>query len=452
MASKLFGTDGVRGVANEYPITVEFAQKLAMVSGFYLCNDKKKVLIGRDTRVSGNMLESAMAAGFMAAGVDVVLLGVIPTPALSTLAPKLGVDMAVMITASHNPYYDNGIKLISADGNKFSDAETTMLEEKMLEELPPFDKDEIGAAEISRDAILLYLEKAKSFIKEERALEGLRVVLDCANGSFSNIMPQVFKNLGAGVISLANVPDGYNINKNCGALHPEQMFEVVRNTNAHIGIAVDGDGDRIVVCDENGQKIVSEQLMAFLLNYLREEGKYRGNAVVSTIISNPSFERYVNSLGMEYYSTKVGERAIVEKMIELNCGLGGEESGHIVALDYSQSGDAMVLGLMLSLALLKSGKKMSEIFPIFAMDEVLFVSVDMPSNEAVRKVVVAADVLRAVKDGQEKLAENGRIVLHPSGTEPKVRVWVAGKNKALVNEVGESILKQVRKFAFNKEA
>lgn len=387
MTKKLFGTDGVRGVANVYPMTAEFAVKLGMACGQEICRNKRRAAIGRDTRISGEMLEAGLTAGLTAAGIDVVKLGVLPTPAVTSVTPELDVDMSFMITASHNPYQDNGIKLITAEGDKFSDEVTSRLEELIAADRFELDGGRPGTVSENREAVVLYLEKAKSFIESDRPLKGLRVVLDCANGVFADIMPQVFKDLGAGVIALGNRPDGCNINKDCGSQHPEKMFETVRDAHAHLGIAVDGDGDRIIVCNEKGEKVASEQLIAFLAETLKEEGKYNGNAVVSTVLSNTALERYIRSLGMEYYSTKVGERAVIAKMREVGCSVGGEESGHVVLADYGKTGDGMVAGLLLSLGLLKSGRKMSEIFPRFAFDPFVFVNPRVASREVVRQAV-----------------------------------------------------------------
>lgn len=446
MAKKLFGTDGVRGIVNTYPMTAEFALKLGMACGIAICKTRKKVAIARDTRVSGEMLQSALASGFMAVGVDVVLLGVLPTPALTSITTDLEVDMSVMITASHNPYYDNGIKLIAADGNKFSDDVTSHLEELIEQNQFELGFDNLGRTSELKDAVLLYLEKAKSFIDNQNSLKGLRIVLDCANGVFSEIMPQVFKNLGAGVITLSAEPDGYNINKNCGSQHPQNLFETVKNAKAHLGIAVDGDGDRIIVCNEKGEKIASEQLIAFLAKYLKDEGKYTGNAVVSTMLSNTALERYINSIGMEYYSTKVGERAVIEKMREVVASVGGEESGHVVALDYSKSGDALVVSLILSLGLMKLKKPMSEIFPLFEFDPFVFVSSKVPNREVVKQVVADEQLQKVMRNAEERIKGQGRVVLHPSGTEPLIRVWVAGIDKKMVEEISDSILAEVKRF------
>ena len=447
MAKKLFGTDGVRGVANVYPMTAEFAVKLGMACGLLICKNKKKAAIGRDTRISGEMLEAALTAGLTAAGIDVVRLGVLPTPAVTTITPMLDVDMSFMITASHNPYQDNGIKLITAEGDKFTDDVTSKLEEMIEENQFDLPSEKLGRVSDNKEAIVLYLEKAKSFIDAPRPLKGLRVVLDCANGVFADIMPQVFKDLGAGVISLGNEPNGVNINKDCGSQHPQKMFETVRGAHAHLGIAVDGDGDRIIVCDENGEKVASEQLMAFIAQTMKEEGKYRGNALVSTVLSNTALERYIKSLGMDYYSTKVGERAVIVKMQEVGCSVGGEESGHVVVSDYSRTGDGMVVALLVSLGLLKSGKKMSEIFPLFKLDPFVFVNISVADRDIVRQAVEDEKVKAVVKAAEEKMAGIGRVVLHPSGTEPKIRVWVAGSDEALVKEQSDAIINEIKRFA-----
>ena len=446
MTKKLFGTDGVRGVANVYPMTAEFAVKLGMACGQEICRNKRRAAIGRDTRISGEMLEAGLTAGLTAAGIDVVKLGVLPTPAVTSVTPELGVDMSFMITASHNPYQDNGIKLITAEGDKFSDEVTSRLEELIAADRFELDGCRLGTVSENKEAVVLYLEKAKSFIESDRPLKGLRVVLDCANGVFADIMPQVFKDLGAGVITLGNRPDGCNINKDCGSQHPEKMFETVRDAHAHLGIAVDGDGDRIIVCNEKGEKVASEQLIAFLAETLKEEGKYNGNAVVSTVLSNTALERYIRSLGMEYYSTKVGERAVIAKMQEVGCSIGGEESGHVVVADYGKTGDGMVAGLLLSLGLLKSGREMSENFPRFAFDPFVFVNPRVASREVVRQAVGDERVKAAVKAAEEKIAGRGRVVLHPSGTEPLIRVWVSGSDEALVRELSDSIVNEIKRF------
>lgn len=440
MANKLFGTDGVRGVANVYPMTADFAMKLAMAAGELVCKGKKKAAIGRDTRVSGEMLEAALAAGFTAAGVDVVCLGVLPTPAVTTLTPDLGVDMAVMITASHNPYYDNGIKLVATDGNKFSDEMTAALEEKISRGDFALSPEKIGRISEDVSAVEKYIEVAKSTAPSGQPLSGLKVVLDCANGVFSAIMPEVYRELGAEVISMSCEPDGTNINKDCGSMHPQKMMAKVVESGADLGIAVDGDGDRIIVCDEKGQKVNSEQVIGFLAEYLEQKGELKGRAVVSTVLSNTALERFVRSKGLPYYSTPVGERHVVAKMKEVNGAVGGEESGHVVAMDYCKSGDALVVSLILSQGVLQSGRKMSEIFPLFAFDPFEFVNPRFESREQVKELVKNEAFVQLVEECKKEIGDEGRVVIHPSGTEPLIRVWVSGKDAALVKKLSAKLV------------
>lgn len=446
MANKLFGTDGVRGVANVYPMTADFAMKLAMAAGELVCKGKKKAAIGRDTRVSGEMLEAALAAGFTAAGVDVVRLGVLPTPAVTTLTPDLGVDMAVMITASHNPYYDNGIKLVAADGNKFSDEMTAALEEKISRGDFALSPEKIGRISEDVSAVEKYIEVAKSTAPSGQPLSGLKVVLDCANGVFSAIMPEVYRELGAEVISMSCEPDGTNINKDCGSMHPQKMMAKVVESGADLGIAVDGDGDRIIVCDEKGQKVNSEQVIGFLAEYLEQKGELKGRAVVSTVLSNTALERFVRSKGLPYYSTPVGERHVVAKMKEVNGAVGGEESGHVVAMDYCKSGDALVVSLILSQGVLQRGRKMSEIFPLFAFDPFEFVNPRFESREQVKELVKNEAFVQLVEECKKEIGDEGRVVIHPSGTEPLIRVWVSGKDAALVKKLSAKLVAKLEEL------
>ena len=448
MSDKLFGTDGVRGVANQFPMTADFALKLAMAAGNLVCTSKKKVAIARDTRVSGKMLESALASGFMAAGVDVLLLGVLPTPALTTVTPTLDVDMAVMITASHNPYHDNGIKLINAQGDKFSDEDTTKIEAALKAEDFSLSPDNIGQVTEVPDAVVAYLDKVLPIVgTEEQPLKGLRIVLDCANGAFYKIMPEIYKNLGAGVIALAHEPDGCNINKDCGSQHIDTMLNVVKEAHAHLGIACDGDGDRIIVCNEKGEKVASEQLIAFIAQSMKEQGVLNNRPVVSTIVSNTGLDSFIRSLGVAYYATKVGERYVIEKMKEVKAAVGGEESGHVVLGDYSKTGDALVVGLFLSLALVNSKKKMSELFPVFSLEPVAAFNLRFADNAVVKKIMADEQVLKAADEASQKVAACGRVVFRASGTEPVVRIWVGGKDENLVNEAAADIKKAVEQAA-----
>lgn len=446
MGNKYFGTDGVRGVANVFPMTADFAMKLAMACAETVCINKCKVAIGKDTRLSGDMLEAALTAGFTAKGIDVVRLGVLPTPAVTTVTPKLGVDMAVMITASHNPYKDNGIKLVAADGEKFSDDVTAELETKVIAGEFNFDENKIGAVSDNHQAVEEYIKIAKSTAKGSQPLKGLKVVLDCANGVFSKIMPQVYKDFGAEVIAMACEPDGLNINRDCGSMHPQKMMERVKAEKADLGIAVDGDGDRIIVCNEKGEKVNSEQIIGFLADYLDSIGELKGRAVVSTVLSNTALERFIKGKKLPYYSTPVGERHVVAKMKEVGGAVGGEESGHVVVMDYCKSGDALIVSLILSEGLLKSGKKMSEIFPIFAMDSFEFVSPRFASREQVKELVKHPDILKLKQELDAEMGDEGRIVIHPSGTEPLIRLWVSGKEPAKVKKIHTTLVEAFEKL------
>lgn len=447
MGNKLFGTDGVRGIANQYPINADFALKLAEACGSLICLKHKKVAIARDTRISGEMLEAALCAGFMAQGIDVIKLGVLPTPVLSDITESLNVDMAVMITASHNHFQDNGIKLIDAKGNKFSDEVTVQIENATIKAEFATSPKAIGKIINNENAEDLYLANIKEISGDkEQPLSGLRMVIDCANGAFSKIMPEVFKQLGAGVMVIGNNPDGYNINHECGSQHVEKMLQMVRETRAQIGVACDGDGDRIIVCDENGTKISSEQLIAFLAKYMHENGSLKGRPVVSTILSNTGLDSFIESLGVKYYATKVGERYVIEKMQESGGAVGGEESGHVVLGDYSKTGDALVVSLILCLGLLKSGKKMSELFPVFAEEPCVFVSPRLKDNETVKKFMAAPEVLEVVEKAKKEIEGQGRVVFRASGTEPVIRIWVGGKNAELVKKLSYSIITEVEKF------
>lgn len=439
MGNKLFGTDGVRGAANEYPMTAEFAFNLARASADLICMSKKRAAIAKDTRISGDMLEAAMIAGFTSQGVDVVCLGVMPTPALTTVADSLGVDMAVMITASHNPFYDNGIKLIDSKGNKFSNEITAKLE--AVVEAGGFRtcKDKIGRSVINDEALECYAAAVKSIAGEGQPLKGLRVVLDCANGAFSKLMPQVFKDLGAGVIAIATEPDGYNINMGCGSQHIEKMVETVKNSKAHLGIACDGDGDRIIVCDELGNRLDGDQIIAFLGWYFKQEGKLKANTVVATILSNPALDRFLEANGIECVRAAVGERHVVDKMKELGANIGGEESGHMVAADYSKSGDSLVVALVISLGLLKSGKKMSEIFPLFQPMLKKRVDTCFASKAAMEAAFELAEFQAAAKAAEKQIEGKGRVLVRKSGTEPKIQVWTWGDDEKLVNEINNSM-------------
>ena len=442
MANKWFGTDGIRGKANEFPMTADFAMKLAQAAGQMICKTRRRAAIGKDTRLSGDMLEAALAAGFTAQGIDVVRLGVLPTPAITMVTPELDVDMSVMITASHNPYEDNGIKLINAQGNKFSDEVTAELETLIEKGEFSTSRENIGRIYDDRQAVEKYKNVALSMGKGGRPLAGMKIVLDCANGCFSEIMPEVFKHFGAEVEATANCPNGLNINRDCGSTHPQAMMKKVLETGAAMGIAVDGDGDRIIVCNDKGEKIASEQVIGYLAQYLDKTGKLNGRPVVSTVLSNTGLENFIKSMGLDYYSTPIGERHVVAKMQEVNGAVGGEESGHVVLADYSRTGDALMVALMLAQAVKADGKPMSRIFPIFEMEPMAFVNPRFDSRDQVKRIVGDPSFNKLLEECRAEIAGQGRIVIHPSGTEPLIRVWVCGKDAGLVNLLNKRLVEK----------
>lgn len=446
--NKWFGTDGVRGVANEFPMTADFAFKLACALSVSACGDKHKVAIAKDTRISGDMLEAAMIAGFTASGVDVVRLGVIPTPAVTTFSDKLGIDMAVMITASHNPYQDNGIKLIKNNGDKFSDEVTAQIEELIEKNEFVFDKEKLGKVSEDYGIKNNYMQIAIDMCGNQKVLKDWRIVVDCANGCFYDILPTVLKELGAEVIALGVEPNGYNINRDCGSQHVEAMLDRVKSDNADIGIAVDGDGDRIKICDGNGCLIKSEQLMAFLAMSLEKSGENKGRAFASTKLSNTALERFItNDLGLRYYSTDVGERHVIKALKENGGMLGGEESGHIVLLDYAKSGDAMMTALRILKGAAAEGKKIADIFPLFKEDFLFYKNFALSSRDNVKAISADKELTVLTEELNQIIKGHGRVVIHPSGTEPKIRVWVCGDDENKVNEFGAKLWNKIEYLA-----
>lgn len=443
--NKWFGTDGVRGVANVFPMTADFAMRLGMAAGARVCTGRRKAAIAKDTRISGDMLEAALIAGLTSQGVDVVKLGVLPTPAVTTLTPSLNVDMAVMITASHNPYQDNGIKLIAADGSKFSDEVTAELEALVEKNQFDFAAERIGR--VSEDYSLA--EKYKQIAlaaAEPQALAGMKIVLDCANGCFAGIMPEVFAKLGAEVIALGCQPDGLNINRDCGSQHTEAMCAKVVESGALLGIAADGDGDRIIICDEKGQRLDGDQIIAYLGQYFQNKGRLTGNTVVVTIVSNPALDRFLSSLGVRCLRSAVGERYVIEEMRKAGSNIGGEESGHMVVADYSQTGDAMMAGLTVALGLKESGRKMSEIFPLFVPMPRKRVDSKFASKEDMQAAFENAEFQAAIEAGERKMEGQGRVLIRKSGTEPKIQVWVWSDNAGLAEETNREISAVLQKM------
>ncbi len=449
-SNKWFGTDGVRGVANEFPMVADFAMKLACACAQKVCVNNKKVAIAKDTRISGDMLEASLIAGFTSLGVDVIRLGVIPTPAVTTFVSELDVDMAVMITASHNSYQDNGIKLIANNGDKFADEVTSELENLIENNNFSFDKDKLGRVFENYSIKEKYKQIAYDMYGTTSSLKGLKIVADCANGVFSDILPEVLRNLGAEVVEVGVEPNGTNINRDCGSQHPKVMLETIIKTGADLGVAVDGDGDRIKVGDNNGKLIKSEQLLAFLATYMQEIGENKGRAFVSTKLSNTALERYITQkLGLKYILTGVGERPVIKALKEQGGVIGGEESGHIVLLDYAKSGDAMITFLKVLQGLAQMNKKASEIFPLFEDDFLFFENFKVKSNDAVKTITNRDELKNLVDKLSEKINGHGRVVIHPSGTEPTIRVWVCGDDEQVVQEFGNKLWNTIEQLNYD---
>ncbi|MBQ8751230.1 MAG: phosphoglucosamine mutase [Alphaproteobacteria bacterium] len=448
MNNKLFGTDGVRGKAGTFPMNIEFAFNLASVLSDFACKTKKKVAIGKDTRISGDMLESALCAGFLAKGIDVIRLGVVPTPLVTLKTKSLDVDLAVMITASHNPYFDNGFKLIDSNGDKFPDEFYRNVESKLdeLDKTQSNNSESIGKIIKNEAVVEEYIEHIRNIAPNYKALQGLRVVLDCANGAYSYILPQVFKDLGAGVIAINNTPDGYNINKECGSQHPEGLAKTVVESKANFGIAVDGDGDRVILVDNKGNIIDGDQLLCFLANYLKKHDLLKNNTVISTEWSNLGLGEYLTSNGYNYFKSKVGERYVIDLMNEKEAVLGGELVGHIVLSQYAKSGDGAICALIISLAYLEDGRMMDEIFPIFTPYPCVIENIRFSNNEFMRQSVEYDDVKEALKKAKDDLGNDSNLIARKSGTEPVIKLRVEGVDAKKVTEIAENLKSLILKY------
>ncbi len=447
MSDKLFGTDGIRGVANVYPLTIDFCSRLAVALSQTICNKQKRVAIARDTRISGNMLFNALSAGFTSQGVDVIDLGVIPTPLCTTATPALEVDMSIMITASHNPYRDNGLKLITAKGDKFSDEQSRLVEELLAKDIEPtYNPDKIGDIIKDESVIEKYLQTVAK-LAPANALAGMKIVTDSANGAFSGIMPRVYRELGAEVISLADQPNGTNINQDCGSQHTENLCKTVVESHSQLGVAVDGDGDRIIVCDEKGNRLNGDQIIAYLTTYFKQHNMLKNNSAVATMYSNLGLGAYLQSIGVSYHTSAVGERYVIEKMREFGANVGGEESGHIVLSDYTLTGDALLASIVICLGVKESGKKMSEIFPVFEPYPTAAHNLRFASKDEVSELMAKDEFKACLSEAEKALAGHGSVIVRKSGTEPVMRLKIEDKNKELVNEISEKILACIKKLS-----
>jgi phosphoglucosamine mutase len=436
MTRKLFGTDGIRGRANTAPMTADIALKVAIAAArhFRRGNHRHVVVIGKDTRLSGYMLEPALTAGFISMGMDCVLVGPIPTPAVAMLTRSLRCDLGVMISASHNPYEDNGLKLFGPDGQKLSDEIEAQIEASVTSgtdgEFAP--SAQLGRARRLEDNGGRYIEWVKNTLPRGMRLDGIRIVVDCAHGAAYKVAPSVLYELGAEVIPLGVSPDGFNINKDSGAMAPSAMQQAVIDHKAHIGLALDGDADRLLVADETGTLLDGDQLMGLIASRAHRAGALKGGGLVATVMSNLGLERYLGGLGLTLARTSVGDRYVFEHMREHGFNVGGEQSGHIILTDYSTTGDGLLAALQVLAAMIEREAPLSEVGRIFT-----------PLPQRLKNVRFAAgseplrlpQIVDAVREAETRLNGTGRLLLRKSGTEPVIRVMAEGEDEALVTAV-----------------
>ena len=444
MMRKYFGTDGIRGTANTEPVTPITLLRLAMASA-ELCRRGKhrhRVVIGKDTRLSGYMLEPALVSGFIAMGMDVMLVGPMPTPAVAMLTRSLRADVGVMISASHNPYQDNGIKLFGPDGYELSDKEEMAIETLMDKKgFQSAEGTALGRATRLDDAPGRYIEFVKHTFPKNLRLDGMKIVVDCAHGAAYKVAPTVFHELGADVVPVATLPDGININRDCGATAPETMSQQVVTHGADLGIALDGDADRLIIADENGQILNGDQVMATIASAWHATGKLRGGGVVATVMSNLGFEHFLEGFGLELVRTAVGDRNVVDYMRTHDHNVGGEQSGHIILNDFSTTGDGLIAALQVLASVIENNRPISEVCRHFdALPQVLR-NVKFNSLKPLEDDIVT----EAIREGEARLSKVGRLVIRQSGTEPVIRVMAEGSDSELVEEVVGDIVEAIEK-------
>ncbi|WP_439635719.1 phosphoglucosamine mutase [Oceanicaulis sp.] len=442
-----FGTDGIRGRANQPPMTPEVALKLGRAIGSFVRQGERRhmVVIGKDTRLSGYMIEHAMVGGLTAAGMDVRLIGPCPTPAIGMLTRSMRADLGIMITASHNPYTDNGIKLFGPDGFKLADASELEIE-RLIEQDPDassVDGEKIGKLDHYKDAYGRYIEGAKASFPRELSLAGIKVVVDCANGGGYKTAPIALWELGADVHPIGVSPNGTNINRECGSTAPDAMIKAVRELGADIGIALDGDADRAILCDEKGHLIDGDQIIARIGKDQYDTGQLRGDGVVTTVMSNFGLERYLTSENLKLIRTKVGDRHVVEAMRSGGYNVGGEQSGHVVLLDHATTGDGLIAALQVLASCVRAQKPASEICHLFEPAPQILINVRYEGASPLE----LESVQKAQADAEARLGNQGRLVLRKSGTEPLIRVMTQGDDDQLVKSVAEDLAEAIRQAA-----
>jgi phosphoglucosamine mutase len=443
-----FGTDGIRGEANKHPMTAEVALRVGLAAGkLFMSQDDRRhmVVIGKDTRLSGYMVEPALVAGFASVGMDVRLLGPMPTPGVAMMTRSLRADLGVMISASHNPYTDNGIKLFGPDGYKLSDARELEIEALLGAGLSEGLAEPTSLGRVARidDAQARYVEIAKATFPRRLSLAGLRVVIDCANGAAYKVAPVALYELGAEVMSIGVTPNGRNINEECGSTHPDAMVKAVKEYRADIGIALDGDADRVVICDEKGHIVDGDQIMALIAGHWAKRNRLTGGGVVATVLSNLGLERFLNALDLKLERTAVGDRSVMRRMREGGFNLGGEQSGHIILSDYSTTGDGLLAALQVLAVLKESDKPMSALARQFEPVPQKTENIRFSSGKPLESETVKA----AIAQGEGRLNGSGRIVVRASGTEPLIRIMAEGDDEKLIGQVVKEIAGAVRKAA-----
>ena len=445
MKRKYFGTDGVRGQANSFPMTPDVALRLGAAAGRYFRQDKKehRVIIGKDTRRSSYMFENALTAGFTATGMDVYLLGPVPTPAVGVLTRSMRADVGVMISASHNSYLDNGIKFFGPDGFKLSDEVEMEIESFLDGEISYAQSQNIGKAKRIDDALGRYMEFAKSAFPRKKLLDGLKVVVDCANGAAYKAAPIVLWELGAEVIALGVNPNGYNINEGCGSTNPIMAASAVLKHGADVGICLDGDADRVILIDEKGQVADGDQLMGLIATQWASRGTLVKNTLVATVMSNMGLERHLNEHNIELIRTNVGDRYVVEAMRKFGYNLGGEQSGHIVMTDFVTTGDGLMAGLQFLNAMVDSGRPASDLIKVFEPMPQLLKNIHIfPNTDPLENT----NVQEAIREGEAMFGEHGRLLIRKSGTEPLIRVMGECEDPNLLSDVVMNVVDSVSKI------
>lgn len=444
MARKYFGTDGIRGKIGCYPMTPDFVLKLGWAAGKVLAsNGHPLVLIGKDTRISGYMLESALQAGLVAAGVNIRLLGPMPTPAVAYLTRAFRASAGIVISASHNPYDDNGVKFFSGDGTKLPDEVEEDIERWLDMDFKTVSSDELGKVERAKDAAGRYIEFCKRALPNTVSLKGLRMVVDCANGATYHVAPDVFKELGAEVIAIGNTPDGININEACGATHVDGLCDAVLRYRADLGIALDGDGDRLIMVDQHGDTVDGDEILAIIAHHRHAEGKLQGG-VVGTLMSNLGLEKSIQALGVPFYRAKVGDRYVIEQMTQHDCDLGGESSGHIIVRNFITTGDGIIAALQVLRAMRMTGKSLRDLKSVMTKYPQTLINVPTKHKINLNESVAIQDAVRQV---EQQLGSRGRVLLRASGTEPLIRVMVEGEDPSETAELAEQIASAVRAAA-----